>query len=41
MKKWFRNMPLNGKILFIMIAGILIPFCCLERLCLEAFTIIR
>lgn len=26
MKKWFRNMPLNGKILFIMIAGILIPF---------------
>ena len=32
MKKWYKNLPLNGKILFIMIFGILIPFLILGML---------
>lgn len=32
MKNWYKNLPLNGKIIFIMIFGILIPFLVLGML---------
>lgn len=32
MKKWYKNLPLNGKIIFIMIFGILIPFLVLSMI---------